>query len=357
MWLTDIELINWSLSVRWPAFERYDQNTMTSDQDNKSGSEIDLSLLSDVLLSTRLSGGLFLHAEFREPWCMASEFRSEPFSVYLNDAPILIGFHYLLEGEVRFKFPDQPEFTLMSGEAILVPRNDSHLSGSDLSFPPTPGPSVVVPPDGPGLFKIDHGGDGRKAIFICGFLGSQAEDFNPLIRTLPRVMKVSFQNSEIDAWVRASFSMGAEESSSIVPGKSKELARLSELLLLQGVKTYAMQRPSEEQSWLNGLRDRYVAKAMACLHNDPQRDWTLDQLAREVGLSKSAIATRFTKSVGIPPIQYLKTWRMLKAAELLSVSSNSIGQVAAEVGYGSYEAFVRAFKKHYGISPSAWRAT
>ena len=330
---------------------------MNSDPDDKSDAEIDMGLLSDVLLSTRLSGGLFVHAEFRAPWCMASEFYAAPFAAYLDNAPILLGFHYLLEGEVKFKFTDQPEFTLKSGEAILVPRNDAHMSGSDLSLPSVPGPSIVVPPNGPGMFKIDYGGDGQKAIFICGFLGCKTEDFNPLVRSLPPVIKVNFPNDETDAWVRASFRMGADESSSLIPGTSKELARLSELLFLQAVKTYAMQLPSEERNWLRGLRNRHVAKAMALLHADPARNWTIEQLSKDIGVSKSALAQRFTKLVGSPPMQYLTSWRMLKAGELLSHSSKSISEIATDVGYGSYEAFVRAFKKHYGTPPAAWRAS
>lgn len=329
---------------------------MSSDQSIKPEPEIDLGLLSEILLTTRLHGGLFMHAEFSAPWCMASEFHPERFSDVLDGAVELVCYHYLLEGEVEFKFDGAPPFKLKSGEAILVPRNDSHFAGSDVNLPATPGQDLVTPPNGAGLFNINHGGGGEPAIFVCGFIGSRAEDFNPLIRSLPPVIVVKFENEETDAWVRSSFRFGADESASLIPGASKQLARLSELLLMQAVKSYAMRLPANETSWLRGLRDRHVAKAMALIHGDVARKWTMTELSREVGLSRSALSHRFHKLVGVPPMQYLASQRMLKAGQLLSTPDKSIAEVAATVGYGSYEAFARAFKSHYGNPPATWRA-
>ncbi len=104
-----------------------------------------------------------------------------------------------------------------------------------------------------------------------------------------------------------------------------------------------------------GLRDPFVGKSLSLLHGGPARDWTIEELAREVGLSRSVLAERFTDLVGIPPMQYLAKWRMQIAAELLSDGGANVATVANEIGYESEAAFSRAFKKMVGVPPSVWR--
>jgi AraC-like DNA-binding protein len=104
------------------------------------------------------------------------------------------------------------------------------------------------------------------------------------------------------------------------------------------------------------LRDRHVGRALNLLHSSPARDWTLEGLAREVGLSRSSFAERFTGFVGIPPMQYLQKWRLQMAASRLAEGNASIATIAAETGYESEAAFSRAFKKIIGEPPAEWRS-
>jgi AraC-like DNA-binding protein len=113
--------------------------------------------------------------------------------------------------------------------------------------------------------------------------------------------------------------------------------------------------PAEQTGWLPALRDRIVGRALALLHERPARPWTLEQLANEVNLSRSALADRFAHVVGQPPMQYLTRWRMQVAARLLADGAAKVSAVGLAVGYDSEAAFSRAFKRVAGVPPAAWR--
>jgi len=133
------------------------------------------------------------------------------------------------------------------------------------------------------------------------------------------------------------------------------LGRLSELMFVDVVRRYLETLPPERAGWLAGLREPFIGRALAALHASPARDWTLESLAREVALSRSALAERFTELVGQPPMQYLTSWRMQLAAGQLAGGADSVSSVAARVGYESEAAFSRAFKKATGVAPGRWR--
>jgi AraC-like DNA-binding protein len=133
------------------------------------------------------------------------------------------------------------------------------------------------------------------------------------------------------------------------------LGRLSELMFVDVVRRYLETLPPGRTGWLAGLREPFVGRALRALHRDPARGWTLDQLAREVGLSRSALAERFAHIVGQPPMQYLANWRMQLAASQLLGGVDGVAAIAERVGYESEAAFSRAFKKAVGMAPGQWR--
>jgi AraC-like DNA-binding protein len=133
------------------------------------------------------------------------------------------------------------------------------------------------------------------------------------------------------------------------------LARLSELVFVEALRRYTASLPPERTGWFAGLRDRHVGRALALLHGEPQRAWTVDELAERVGLSRSALASRFAELLGEPPIQYLTRWRLQLAAQLMRTTRRPIAAVAEEIGYESEAAFNRAFKREFGVPPAAWR--
>jgi len=134
------------------------------------------------------------------------------------------------------------------------------------------------------------------------------------------------------------------------------LGRLSELMFIDVVRRYLESLPADRTDWLAGLRDPFVGRALSALHRNPARAWTIESLARHVGLSRSALAERFSQFVGQPPMQYLTSWRIQLAASQLRSGVDSVAVIANRVGYDSEAAFSRAFKKAVGTPPSQWRA-
>jgi len=276
---------------------------------------------------------------------------------YLGPASHLITYHYVIEGELRLRVEGENEEThvLGPGDAIMLPRNERHLMGSDLSFPPVTGRDVVKPPRDGGLYRINHGGDGALTRMVCGYLGCDYADGNPILTTLPSAFTMKVEDAGAGEWIRSTFHFAAAEVAAGRPGSEITLAKLSELLFVEAVRRYAESLPEDRTGWLAGLRDPYVARALALLHGDVARPWTVDDLGREIGLARSALTDRFTCLIGVAPMHYLAYWRMQMAAQKLRDTSASLAQVAGAVGYDSEAAFSRAFKKTFGTAPATWR--
>lgn len=311
--------------------------------------------LSDVLRVARLTGGVFLQAEFTEPWCIASQLTPEDCAPFLGPASHLILYHYVVDGRLRVRMEDGTELALEPAEIVILPRNDMHLLGGQFDLPPVLGSDVVFPPKNGGLHTIRLGGGGARTQVICGFLGCDSIESNPVISTLPAALRLKVGEVGAAEWIRSTFQYAADEVAAGRPGSDAVLAKLSELLFVEAVRRYASSLPGEQTGWLAGLRDPYVGRALAALHADVARDWTVDALGREVGLSRSALAERFTRLIGAGPMHYLANWRMQVAAQNLRGTNASLARIADQVGYDSEAAFSRAFKKTFGAAPATWR--
>jgi AraC-like DNA-binding protein len=311
--------------------------------------------LSDVLRVAQLTGGVFLHADFFAPWCLSARVPPEQCQPALGPATHMILFHYIVDGVLRIRVEGEDDLTIKTGEAILLPRNDPHLMGSDLSLSPVSGRDLIHPPQNGGLASMHNGGEGERTRMVCGFLGCSSAVGNPLISTLPSLLKLNVEKPGAAEWIRSTFQYAAEEISAGRPGSETVLAKLSELLFVEAVRRYAETLPEGQTGWLAGLREPHVARALALLHRDIARQWTVDELCREIGLSRSALADRFIRLLGMPPMQYLANWRMQVAMQRLRDTNGSIAQIAESVGYESEAAFSRAFKKTTDVAPATWR--
>jgi AraC-like DNA-binding protein len=204
----------------------------------------------------------------------------------------------------------------------------------------------------PLALNIDGGGKERTHI-VCGFLGCDPHPFNPLIEALPPVLHL--RASPGRSWLEAFMRFALMEAGEKRLGGSQILSRLGEVMLADLVRQYVESLPEGSRGWLGGLRDRHVGRALNLLHAQPARGWTLDELAKQSGLSRSSFAERFTDFVGTPPMQYLQHWRLQMAASKLLDGATSIAVVAAQTGYESEAAFSRAFKRVLGQPPAEWR--
>ncbi len=313
-----------------------------------------MDLLSDVLRVARLTGGVFLRAEFSAPWCVASQMAPEMCAPLLQPAGHLIQYHYIVEGSPRVCIAGCPEtaVTLRPGEVVILAQNDVHLLGSDLSLRPTPSQELAVPAEN-GMYQVTYGGGGEPVRMICGYLG--CDHGNPVLASLPGILRIAVADEGEGDWIRSTFTYAAHEIAADRPGCETVLAKLSELLFIEAVRRHVATLDEGATGWLAGLRDPYVSRALALFHGDIARAWTMDELSREVGLSRSALADRFQRLLGQPPMSYLARWRMDVAAQRLRSTSASLAQVASAVGYEAEAAFSRAFKKAYDVAPATWR--
>lgn len=310
--------------------------------------------LSDVLRVVRMKGGLFLHAEFTAPWCISSQLGADDCALLLKGARHFVQYHYVIDGHFLARCGDGPAKEVGPGQVIMTPHNDPHFMGTDLGGPATPSRQLVtVPPHG-GLWEIHHGGGGEKSRIVCGWLGCDLVKGNPLIDALPPMLIFDTGDAAAPSWIKGTLDFAAGEISAGRAGSETVLAKLSELLFVEALRRYVDELPADQTGWLAGLRDQYISRALARMHADVAKPWTVDDLGREVGLSRSALADRFSAVMGETPMRYLTRWRLQVAAHALQTSDAPLAEVAEQVGYTEF-AFNRAFKREFGASPALWR--
>ncbi len=315
--------------------------------------------LSDVLRVVQLTGAVYLDGAFSAPWCVIVPADSALCSAYLPPAERVVSFHLVTEGRCWAMLPNDPAGALQvdAGDVIVVPQGETHLLGSSTSLAPeflAPLLASQVEATPGEVMTIAYGGGGAVARMVCGFLTLQDLRRNPLLSALPRLFKVGMRGSSA-SWLESSLRFAAEEAASANAGRATVLAKLAELVFVEAVRRYVDTMPDDRKGWLAGLRDRFVARALALMHAQPAHAWTVEDLAHRVGMSRSALAQRFTDLLGAPPMQYLAHWRLQLAAQQLRLSDRSLVSVAEDVGYESEAAFNRAFKREFGVPPATWR--
>ena len=314
--------------------------------------------LSDVLKTVRLTGAAFFDVVAKAPWVAESLPRAMLLPKILPGAEHLIAYHVLTEGRCVANIIGEEPVTVEAGEVIVFTRGDPHVLSSSpgMRADSVPADKFAAAIAGQLPFSINYGGDGAvSAKVVCGFLACDARPFNPLLDNLPPVIKVRDREGDDASWLGQFIRLATMESAEKRVGGEGVLAKLSELMFIEVIRRYLADLPPEQAGWLAGLRDPFVGKALSLMHASPQRGWTIEILAKDVGLSRSVLAERFADLVGMPPMHYLANWRMQLAAGLLSGGKVNIATVAAETGYASEAAFSRAFKKIVGVPPSDWR--
>ncbi len=310
--------------------------------------------LTETLRAMRLSGAVFLDAEFSEPWCISAQVGPEDCRAYMPMPAQLIAYHYVIEGRLLLCLDGQPPVEASERQLLVLPRNDVHILGSTLDTAPADAGLLIEPAGDDGLGRIRFGGGGARTRILCGFLGSDHRN-DPLTANLPSIMKLELGDRLIGSWIEGSMRYAAREIASGGEGAVACLAQVAELLFAEAVREYLKNLPPRHAGWTSGLRDLYVARAIALIHGQPGYPWTLDELARRVGLSRSAFSERFVRHLRISPMRYVIRQRLQRAAERLRQSGTPIGRIAEEARYESEASFTKAFKREFGIAPGAFR--
>ena len=309
--------------------------------------------IQGLLRGLRFGGGVFLEAEFTAPWCVHSQVMPEDCLPFAPVPHQIIGYHYVTEGSMLLKVQGHAPMSVEQGEMVVLTRNDRHVVGSSLNIPPINVDHLAEFDPAGGLVRLEMGGGGARTKILCGFLGDDMP-YNPVLAMLPAVLKQNVAEGTSGSWIEGSFRQAARELLDGKVGSPIFLAKLAELLFLEAIRRFVAAQP-QDGAWTAGIKDHAVGRALGLLHGQIARRWTTDDLASEIGLSRSAFADRFTRAVGEPPMRYLARRRLAQACILLKDGAAGVASIAYEVGYESEAAFSRAFRREYGSPPAVWR--
>ena len=310
--------------------------------------------LLDIVRSMRLTGGLFLEAEFAAPWCVSSKVGPEDCAPFTPQPKHIIAYHYITAGRCLVAVGKQQPVPIEAGHLIVLPRNDDHILASSPDLRPISADELIQPAPEGGLAKIVHGGTGERTQILCGFLGNELPH-NAILALLPNLLTIEVSEGASASWIESNFRFAATQLAEGRPSSPVILAKLAELLFLEAVRRFFMAEPTLESVLMAGMRDPVLGRALGLIHSEITRRWTTEELAREIALSRSAFAERFSRAMGEPPMRYIARQRLQRAAARLSESNETIARIAYAVGYESEVAFNRAFRREYGTPPAAWR--
>lgn len=310
--------------------------------------------LSETLRVVQLVGAIFLQGRFTAPWCYQSPRADAAAPLLEPGAERVVIFHLVTEGECFVELEHQQPMRLSAGDVIVFSQGDAHRMGSAPGLMPAPGtPLRELLQRRPR--QLMYGGGGAPTRLLCGYLACDARLARLLLAGLPPLVRVNVRGSNAGTWLEASVRYALAEARSPRPGGAGVLSKLAEVLFIEVLRLYMNEQAEGRTGWLAGVGDRIVGSALNALHARPSHAWTLEELARTAGTSRSVLAERFTHLVGSSPMQYLTQWRMLLAANLLRASGAPLTHIAQDVGYQTDTAFSRAFRREYGMPPAAWR--
>jgi AraC-like DNA-binding protein len=314
-----------------------------------------MDVLSEVLSAVRLRGALFFNAEFSAPWCISSS-GAVGIAPYLpfKDAHLIM-FHFLTEGRAYAWLEDGERVELSAGDIVVVPGGESHFLGNGAPRRPVDSFREFAKNVADGLKAVRFGGGGETTRFVCGYMACDPRLCEVFLAGLPRIMRVPVASGPSGKWIENSIRFSVDASGGSDAGSSIVVGKLSEVLFVETLRSYISTLPEGQTGWLAGVRDPTLAKALAVLHRDPAHEWTVEGLAKEVGLSRTRLAERFRHFLGMSPIAYLTDWRMRIGAEALEKTDKSVAEVALDVGYNSEASFNRAFKRAYNFPPAQFR--
>lgn len=312
-------------------------------------------LLSDMLDSMNLAGLVLFRAWFREPWSVTTPDSCQLAQVLPLRTEHIIPFHVVASGGCWLEMQEHELVWLSEGDAVLFPYGDSHRLGGRATVIPVQIGELLPSPPWDDIPVVEHGGSGAGTSIICGFLQCDELLFHPILRHLPRLLHVSPSAAPADNWLASTIRHTATEASKPMPGSRSMLPRLTELMFVEILRKHMQGLSADEVGWFAALNDPVAGAGLKCLHAAPWHGWSVKNLARQVGVSRTVLAERFKHFLGQPPMHYLAHWRLQLAAQTLKLSDSPIKTIADQTGYESEAAFSRAFKRHFGLPPGDWR--
>ena len=325
---------------------------------------VGMDTLSEILRAVKLQGALFFNGEFSAPWCFRSgrpastaplaEFLATP-SAHGSDMGHLIIFHLLTEGRGYARLQDGERYELNAGDIVILPHGDPHFIGNGSPEKPVDSFVVFAKSLARGLRVTRFGGGGEITRFVCGFMACDPRLSEVFLAGLPPIFKVNVSSEPSGQWLAHSIRFSVDHAVGSSAGSNLVVSKLAEVLFIEALRRYISTMPPKQTGWLAGARDPFVGQALAHLHKQPAHPWTITDLAKRAGTSRTRLVARFRHYLSESPMGYLTRWRLKLGEEMLQSAGETVAAVAAAVGYGSEASYNRAFKREFGIPPASYR--
>ncbi len=299
--------------------------------------------LGEVLQLLQMTGVLYCNAELTDPW-----------GIEIPALPGVMNVEVVTSGQCWIELEGEAPVFMPTGSLLLIPRGNRHILRANPGDKATPLEDIPVERIGDRFENMRFGGGGRSTQIT--YYGVRFDPYlaDRLITLLPKMLHL---RTHIDdgSWLHSTIRFIAQEARQRLPGSETVITRLADILVIQAIRTWLESERDEQRGWIAALHDRQIGKAMSLMHRHPERDWRVESLAQEIGMSRSGFSARFTALVGEPVLQYLTTLRMQLAHRELRATKDTLARIAERVGYQSEPAFNRAFKRVVGMPPGAVR--
>lgn len=304
---------------------------------------MDMDVLSDILGSIRLGGGVHFHCDLSAPWGM--ELAALPTAQ----------FHLVVRGSCWLRAPgERAPIALRSGDLVAFLSGETHRLLDAPGSLAQPVEEIARDQNLDNYGPLVHGGGGLPASILCGYFEFDRDSQHPLIAALPSMIHLRDTDRSELTWLQTTLNFMVHETKAARPGAAAVVNRLVGVLFIQMVRTY-LEQAKTPPKLLSAIADKQIGAALQAMHQKPHHPWTLEGLAHSAAMSRSSFAARFHELAGQTPMQYLTFWRMQVARKLLRETRLATGVIAERVGYVSEAAFSKAFKKAAGVGPGAFR--
>lgn len=301
--------------------------------------------LTEALQFLRMEGIFYCRSELSAPW-----------SLGLPPMPGCIWFHVVTAGSCLLVDSQGGQCEVRRGDLVILPHGAGHHAADDPGLEPAPVMDLPHEYLSPNYAILRHGGGGDRVDLICGVVRLAHPAAQSLIEVLPEMIHVDPSTSRRALeWLPSILGMIAAETAEPQPGGEAVVTRLCDILVIGAIRSWLDTDLGARTGWLGALQDPQIGRAVALIHREPEREWTVAELAATVAMSRSAFSARFSELVGEGPMQYLTRWRMHVATDLLREEQLTVARVAERLGYASEAAFSRAYKRTTGMPPGAVR--
>ena len=312
-------------------------------------------ILSDILRIIRFSGAITFRPELSAPWAIQSLPHDDFAAALQAQTKRFLPFHIMARGSCWIHAINTPPILLSEGDIIIFPHGDVHILGDHLDQDAVLVSRLLPEPPWTSPLLMTYGGGGEVSKLVCGFLQCEERLMHPFLKTLPAQIHVQTFAEPTTPLLEMGVRWIIQETDCFRAGSMCSLTRLVELMFIEILRNSMQDLRAEQVGGLAALKDPTVRQALELIHADPSHPWTVSELAMQIGLSRSALAKRFTQLAGQSPIKYLTDWRLRLASRQLQETEDSIAKIARQVGYESEAAFNRAFKRYIGVPPGVWR--